>query len=414
MLKFDRFTLANGLRVIVHKDITGPLAAVNLIYDVGSKDENPQQTGFAHLFEHLMFGGSENIPKYDRALEAAGGKNNAFTSNDYTNYYITLPKSNIETAFWLESDRMNALAFTDKSLEVQKNVVIEEFKERYLNRPYGDIWLLLGPLAYKVHPYRWPVIGKDISHIENARMQNVKDFFYKFYAPNNAILTVAGNFETDYIKDLAQKWFGDIEKRHVPERNLPTEPKQTEMRTLSVERDVPYDAFFRTYHICSRRDPGFYAADLLSDILSGGESSRLSRGPVREKKLFTNLHAFLNGSIEEGLFVFAGHLVDGVSFEEAEASIQEEIDRLINEPISDYELQKLKNNTEAGLAFSQEGILNKAMTLANYELWAKAERLNREAENYNAVTAQDIQRAAQTIFRPENASVLYYKSNRKS
>lgn len=412
MINFDKFTLDNGLRVIVNKDTDSPIAAVNLIYNVGSKDEHPEKTGFAHLFEHLMFGGSANIPKFDRVLEEAGGKNNAFTSNDFTNYYDTLPKSNIETAFWLESDRMNALAFSDKSLEVQKNVVIEEFKERYLNRPYGDIWMLLRPLAYKVHPYQWPTIGKEISHIENADMQNVKDFFHKYYAPNNAVLSVSGNFETEYIRGLTEKWFGDIPRRKVPKRALPLEPLQTEARSLTVERDVPYDAFFKAYHIGRRNAPEFYATDFLSDILSNGESSRLSLGPVREKRLFTNLYGFHTDSIEEGLFVFAGHLTEGVSFEQAEAAIDEEIERLIKEPVSQYESEKLQNTIEANLAFAQEGVLNKAMALSSYELWDEAERINREADLYQAVTPEDIRRQAEVIFRKENASTLYYKSKR--
>ncbi|MEA2042446.1 MAG: pitrilysin family protein [Bacteroidota bacterium] len=413
MLEFERFELKNGLRVLFHQDKETPIAAVNLIYDVGAKDESPERTGFAHLFEHLMFGGSENVKKFDRELEQAGGKNNAFTSNDYTNYYDTLPKSNIETALWLESDRMKALAFTDKVLNVQKGVVIEEFKQSYLNQPYGDIWALMRSLAYKVHPYQWPTIGKEISHIEEASMQEVKDFFYRFYAPNNAILTIAGDFELSHVKELCQKWFGSIPRRDVPVRNLPVEPVQTKARRLTVERDVPYDAFFKAYHICKRSDPEFYATDIISDIFSGGESSVLTQVLVREKKLFTNLHAFLNGSLDNGLFVFAGHLVEGVGFKEAEEALMIEVERLKTELVSKRELQKVKNNVEANLAFSIDGILNKALILSNYELWTKAEVFNHEAENYNAVSREDILSRAQHIFRDENSSTLYYKSKRK-
>ena len=412
MLNFDRFELDNGLRVLVHQDKNTPIAAVNLIYDIGAKDESPDKTGFAHLFEHLMFGGSENVKKFDRELEQAGGKNNAFTSNDYTNYYDTLPKANIETALWLESDRMNALAFTEKVLKVQKGVVIEEYKQRYLNQPYGDIWLHLRPLAYKVHPYRWPTIGSDIAHIENADMQDVKDFFYKYYAPNNAILTVGGDFETDYVKDIVNKWFGSLPKRDVPVRNLPVEPKQTKARILTVERDVPYDALFKVYHICKRSDPEFYATDYISDIFSSGESSRLSKSLVREQKLFTDMQCFLSESIDAGLIVFAGHLVEGVTFEDAESSLQIEIEKIKTEEVSSFELQKVKNNIEARLAFSVDNILNKTMILSNYELWSKAEMFNREANNYNAVTEKDILEQAQKVFRPENSSTLYYKSKR--
>ncbi|MBE9491597.1 MAG: insulinase family protein, partial [Bacteroidetes bacterium] len=258
MIDFDKFELNNGLKVIVHQDTSTPIVAMNILYDVGARDEDPDKTGFAHLFEHLMFGGSENIPKYDVPLENAGGENNAFTNNDITNYYLTIPKQNMELAFWLESDRMLQLAFSEKSLEVQRNVVIEEFKQSYLNQPYGDIWLLLRPLAYKLHPYQWTTIGKDISHIENATRKDVKAFYRKFYNPNNAILTVAGDIEMKEIEKLAQKWFGSIESFPKHERNLPLEPKQLEQRHLRVKRNVPFDSIYKAYHMCKRTDEDYY------------------------------------------------------------------------------------------------------------------------------------------------------------
>src|SRR3954465_12587241 len=303
MVKFNRFTLDNGLRVIVHEDSSTPLACINILYNVGARDENPEQTGFAHLFEHLMFGGSINIDSYDEPLQLVGGENNAFTTNDINNYYLTLPSENLETGFWLESDRMLSLAFSDKSLEVQRSVVIEEFKQRYLNQPYGDVWLLLRPMVYKVHPYKWDTIGKEISHIENAKMDDVKNFFKRFYCPNNAIMVVAGNIDLEEVKQLSEKWFGPIPKGPENKRNLPVEPAQTEARSLTVERDVPVDAIYKTYHMCSRYDKEYYAVDLISDILSRGNSSRLHNALIKEKQLFGDIHAYVMGDFDKGLFV---------------------------------------------------------------------------------------------------------------
>ena len=312
MIKFKRFELENGLRIIVHQDKSTPLACLNILYDVGARDENPEQTGFAHLFEHLMFGGSVNIPSYDEPLQRVGGENNAFTTNDITNYYLTLPAENLETGFWLESDRMLSLAFSEKSLEVQRNVVIEEFKQRYLNQPYGDVWLLLRPMAYEVHPYLWDTIGKEISHIENAKIEDVKKFFAKFYCPNNAIMVVAGNVELDEVKRLAEKYFASIPKGPDNKRNLPIEPFQTEARSLTVERDVPVDAIYKAYHMCSRYDKEYYTIDLISDVLSQGNSSRLHNTLIKNKKLFSDLHAYVMGDFDKGLFVVSGKLSKGV------------------------------------------------------------------------------------------------------
>ncbi len=411
MIEFDKFTLDNGLKVIVHKDITTPIVAINLIYNVGARDESPEKTGFAHLFEHLMFGGSINIPNYDSPLQIVGGENNAFTNNDITNYYITLPKENIETGFWLESDRMLSLAFSEKSLEVQRNVVIEEFKQRYLNQPYGDDYLLLRPLAYKKHPYQWATIGKEISHIENAIMQDVKDFFYSHYAPNNAVLVVAGNVETDEIKKLSEKWFGDIEKREIAIRNLPKEPKQNEERTLTVEKDVPYHAIYKAYHMCNRLNVDYYVTDLLSDVLSNGESSRLYRHLVQDQKLFLELNAYIMGSNDEGLFIISGKINEGIDIEIAEKAIENEIEILINKGVSPKELQKVKNKAEASLIYSEVSILNRAMNLAMHEIIDKAENINLELDKYLKVSAIDIKRVAKEILKKENCSTLYYLSS---
>ena len=410
MINFERFELANGLRVIVHQDKTTPMVAFNVLYDVGARDEDSSKTGFAHLFEHLMFGGSTHIADYDEVVEKSGGQNNAFTSNDITNYYITLPKDNLEQAFRLESDRMLSLAFTPKSLEVQRQVVIEEFKQNYLNQPYGDIHLLLRPLAYKVHPYKWATIGKQVSHIEDATMDDVKSFFYKHYAPNNAILVVAGDVNLKEIKSLSTKWFSNIEARDVPKRNLPKEPRQEEARTLSVERDVPVDILYKVFHMCSRKDERYFATDLMSDVLSRGNSSRLYESLVMGQKLFSDIDAFIGGDLDAGLFYFGGKLSKGVSMEEAEAGINLEIEKLKTELVSDAELTKVKNKVISAHMFSELNVLNKAINLATSELLGDPNLVNMQLDLYNAVSSENIRAIAKDIFRSENSNTLYYNA----
>ncbi|MBN1338990.1 MAG: insulinase family protein [Bacteroidales bacterium] len=411
MIDFERFTLENGLKVIVHQDKTTPIAAINILYNVGSRDEDPEKTGFAHLFEHLMFGGSVNIPKYDTPLENAGGENNAFTNNDITSFYLTIPASNIELAFWLESDRMLGLAFNKKSLQVQKNVVTEEFRQVYLNQPYGDAWLLLRPMAYQVHPYRWNTIGKDISHIEKATMEDVILFYNRFYNPNNAILTVAGDFHPAEIKQLAERWFGHIPAGKKIYRELPTEPEQNEHRELSIHRDVPLDTLYKAYHMCNRMATDYYATDLLSDILSNGDSSRLYQNLVKGKRVFSEINAYITGDMDEGLFVITGKPVAGIDLKIAESALQEEIYKITSEPVNDKELQKVKNKIESSFEFSQMNVLNKAMNLAFFEHLGDAGWLNLEVGKYNSVTAQKIIEVACSILRQSNCSTLYYKSN---
>lgn len=412
MITYEKFQLANGLKVIYHQDKSTPLACINILYNVGARDEDPEKTGFAHLFEHLMFGGSINIPNYDEPLQMVGGENNAFTTNDITNYYLTLPSENLETGFWLESDRMLSLAFSDKSLEVQRNVVIEEFKQRYLNQPYGDVWLLLRPMAYKVHSYRWDTIGKEISHIENATMEDVKSFFKKFYCPNNAIMVVAGNVELETVKLLSEKWFGPIPKGPENKRNLTAEPKQTEARSLTVERDVPVDAIYKAYHMCSRYDKEYYACDLISDILSRGNSSRLHNALIKDKKMFSDLHAYVMGDFDKGLFVISGKLTKGVSMEEAEKGIEEELQKIKTQLVNADELTKVKNKMEASHEFGEVDVLNKATNLAVSELLGDAGMINQEVEKYLAVTAEQIMEQANLIFSVENCSTLYYKAKK--
>lgn len=408
MIEFDRFTLNNGLRVIVHRDASTPIVAMNILYNVGSRDEHPDRTGFAHLFEHLMFGGSENIPRYDEPLERVGGENNAFTNNDFTNYYLTVPGHNLETAFWLESDRMLNLAFSTKSFDVQRNVVVEEFRQNYLNQPYGDAWLLLRPLAYKVHPYRWAPIGINPSHIEEASMDEVRDFYERHYNPCNAIMVIAGDVENEKIRALSEKWFGVIYKGSLNQRNLPVEPQQTEARSLTVQRDVPYDAIYKAWHMCSRSDNGFFATDLISDVLSAGQSGRLNQQLVKKSRLFSEINAFISGDIEAGLFVVTGKLMKGVSMTDAESALQAEIDKICNEPVEESELQKVKNRVEAMMAFGEMRVLDKAMNLAYYELLGDAELVNTLVQKYASVTTAGILEEARKIFRNENCSTLYY------
>src|SRR6188508_1644970 len=364
MIRFEKFVLQNGLRVIVHQDTSTPMAVMNIMYDVGARDEDPERTGFAHLFEHLMFGGSINIPSYDTPLQMAGGENNAYTSNDITNYYIQLPAENLETAFWLESDRMLSLAFGEKSLDVQRKVVCEEFKEHYLNKPYGDVWHKMRELTYKVHPYRWMTIGKELSHIENAKLDDVKNFFFKHYRPNNAIMVVAGNVTVEKVKELAEKWFADIPAGEKYIRNLPQEPTQTEARKLEIKAEVPLDAFYKCWHIYPRNDKRYYIADLITEILSGGGSSRLYQSLVKEKKLFSNIECHHFGSSDAGLLAIEGKLVKGVSIGDAEAAVEEVLNGLKEKQVEETELQKVKNKTESMIVFEDMSVVNRANSLA--------------------------------------------------
>lgn len=410
MVHYDKFTLDNGLRVIFHKEELSPMVAVNTLYDVGARDEDENKTGFAHLFEHLMFGGSINIPEFDTPLQQAGGENNAFTSNDITNYYDVLPAQNLETALWLESDRMLSLAFTPKSLEVQRSVVIEEFKQRYLNQPYGDVWLQLRPLAYEIHPYKWATIGKEISHIEDATMDDVKGFFKKHYNPSNAILCIAGNFELDEVKKLVTKWYGDIPAGEKYNRSLESEPVQTSYREKTIERDVPTDAFYYAFHMPARTDKDFYASDLVSDILGRDKSSRLYVKLKKEKQLASSINAFITGSLDSGLLVISGKLNDGVSFDELDSALWPELKDLISNGIKKEELQKVLNKVRTSKEFEEQGMLNRAMALCYFELLGDAEMINGENEKYASITADMVKHAADKMLQKENCSLLKIKA----
>ncbi|MFN3841035.1 MAG: M16 family metallopeptidase [Cyclobacteriaceae bacterium] len=410
MITFSEFKLDNGLHVIVHEDPTVGIAVLNVLYDVGSRDERPDKTGFAHLFEHLMFGGSVNIPNYDEPLQLVGGENNAFTNTDITNYYLTVPASNIETGFWLESDRMLGLSFDPRVLEVQRKVVVEEFKQRYLNQPYGDVWLKLRPLAYRVHPYQWATIGKEPAHIEEATLEDVKDFFYTYYIPNNAVLVVAGNVTVNQVRQLSEKWFGPIPARDKKERRLPVEPAQNQKRVLEVEADVPASSLYMAWHMPGRFHPGFYAADLLSDILGRGESSRLYAKLVKEKELFTSLSSYVLGSVDPGLLVISGRLRSGISTRQGEEAIAAVINELITSGVDELELTKVKNQSETALEFDEVEVMNRAMSLAFASLSGDVNHVNLEKELVNKVVAEDIMNAAGAILREENLNVLHYHS----
>ena len=410
MIQFEKFQLDNGLKVLVHQDTSTPMAVVNVLYNVGAKDEDPNKTGFAHLFEHLMFGGSVNIPVYDEPLQRAGGENNAYTTNDLTNYYCQIPAENIETAFWLESDRMLSLAFSKKSLEVQRKVVCEEFKEHYINKPYGDAWHKMRSLAYTQHPYRWMTIGASLAHVEDATMEDVKDFFFQFYRPNNAILVVTGNVQTEQVKQLAQKWFGPIEAGKPYVRNLPKEPVQEKSRTMDVRADVPLDMLMMTWHMGGRFDEGYHATDLITEVLGGGTSARLYEQLIKVKQIFSSIDCYHFGTVDPGLLVIEGKLVKGISMAVAEKAVLEEIEKIKNEILDAKEVQKVINKTESVICFEDMSIMNRAHSLAYYELLGDADLMNKELSMYQKVTPTMIQHTAQEIFQENNRNTLYYYS----
>ncbi len=413
MISFSEFKLENGLHVIVHEDPTVQIAVMNILYDVGSRDEQEEKTGFAHLFEHLMFGGSVNIPNYDEPLQIVGGENNAFTNTDITNYYLTVPATNIETAFWLESDRMLSLSFDPNVLDVQRKVVVEEFKQRYFNQPYGDVWLKLRPLAYTRHSYKWATIGKEISHIENATDEDVKKFFFKHYVPSNAVLVVAGNITVEQVKELSKKWFEPIPAGIKPVRRLEAEPVQKSKRKSEVKENVPANALYKAYHMGGRFDRNYYAADLLSDVLSRGQSSRLYHTLVKEKEIFTSISSFVLGTIDPGLLVISGRIKDGISLEEAEAAVDAILYEVVEKGVTEAELNKVRNQAIATIEFGEIEVINRAMALAFAALSGNTNLVNTEKDLLSTVTTTDIQRAAREILREENSSVLYYRSARQ-
>ena len=412
MIQYQEFTLDNGLEVVVHEEQNTELAVVNLLYKVGSRDESPDKTGFAHLFEHLMFGGSVNVPSYDEPLQKVGADNNAYTTPDITNYYVTLPANNLETAFWLESDRMLSLSFDPKVLEVQRKVVIEEFKQRYLNQPYGDIWLKLRPLAYEKHPYNWATIGKEISHIEEATMEDVKAFFQKYYVPNNAILVVTGKVTMEQVKELCEKWFAPIPAGKEIARNYPAEGTHKGKKTLNVTAKVPTSALYKAYHIPARNHEDYYHLDMLSDILGRGKSSRLYETLVKKEEVFNSISCFLTGSADPGLFVISGKLTKNVTLEEAEEKVDMLVQDFLNSELKEEELTKVKNKAESSLVFSETELLNRATNLAYYKFLGDISLINTEVEKVKAVSASKIKELAGKFLVEENATVLYYQAEK--
>lgn len=406
--------LENGLTVLIHEDNSTPMVAVNVLYNVGARDESPEKTGFAHLFEHLMFGGSANIPDFDTPIQMAGGENNAFTNNDITNFYDILPAENLEISLWLESDRMMSLNFDEKVLDVQRKVVVEEFKETCLNEPYGDVWHHIADMAYKVHPYRWPTIGKVPKHVEDATLEDVRQFFYCYYRPNNAILAIAGNIRIEETRKLVEKWFGGIPAGEVPERKLPQEPPQKRLERRINEANVPVDAIYLAFHTPARSQPDYYVADLISDVLSNGSSSRLYRRLLKEQELFTSIDCYVTGSIDPGLLIVEGKPAEGVSLDDASAAIWKELELLKAAPIPEQELQKLKNKMESALVFSELNVLNKAINLSFFELLGDANLINEEADFYQKASTADLHRVANEILTEDNCSELYYRAKKRA
>ena len=412
MIEYKKKILANGLTVVVNRDPVSKLAAVNILYKVGARNENPERTGFAHLFEHLMFRGTRRIPNFDLPVQMACGDNNAFTNNDYTDFYITLPKDNVETALWLESDRMEGLDITPEKLETEKRVVIEEFRQRYLNQPYGDQPMLLRALAYKVHPYRWATIGLTPDHIAGATLDDVQAFYRTHYHPSNAILSISADFDEERMLDLAEKWFAPLADRTVASQPIPREPDQEAPRREEVERNVPATTLSMAFHMGSRTSQDFYTADLVSDLLSGGDSSRLYKHMVQEQRLLASVNAYISGDIDPGLFVFTGQLLPGTAPEQAEAAFRAEIEALQSIPASDYEVEKVKNKFEANTLFGELNVMNKAMNLGFYEMLGDLPLVNGEVAAYRAVTTGDILTFSRRTFRPENCSTLIYKAKK--
>lgn len=409
MITYKRFTLANGLRVLVHQDISTPMVAVNVCYCIGSRDESPDKTGFAHLFEHLMFGGTNAAPDFDDPLQMAGGENNAFTNNDITNFYDIIPAENLEVALWLESDRMTNLLIQEDTLEIQRKVVVEEFKETCLNEPYGDLWHHLSALAYKVHPYSWPTIGKKPEHIANASLDDVQDFYQTYYSPNNAVLVIAGNVEFDTAKELVEKWFNPIPMGQPIERKWLQEPQQKEIQKKTLHTNVPAEALYFAFHIPNRTDKDFYGVDLLSDILCNGPSSRLYQRLLKDQELFSFIDCYISGTIDPGLLIIEAKPIAGVSLEQARTAIWEELEELKNKSLENRELEKVQNKVVSNLLFSEVSVLNKAINLAFFEVLGNAELINKEADLYRQVTQNDIQQLAQEVFKEENCSEIYYK-----
>lgn len=412
MINYHRRVLSNGLTLLLHQDSSTPLVAINTIYRVGAKDENPEKTGFAHLFEHLMFGGTTEVPDYDAPIQMCSGENNAFTNNDYTNYYIVLPKDNLEVALYIEADRMVNLNINSRSLALQQKVVEEEYKERYVNRPYGDLWSLIRPMVYKKHPYRWSTIGSDIAHVRDASLDDVKLFYDRFYTPQNAILAIAGDLDIDATVEVVERIYGSIKKGEIIEKLPITEPQQSEKRELDVVRDVPSSMVYIVYHMGNRVSREFAICDIISDLLSGGSSSRMYQNLIKNERAFSAVNAYITGDVEEGMFIVCGTLLPETLIERAEELLLSQLEPIIEGNIDDYELEKVKNKFEVNTIFGELNVMNKAMNLCYYEMIGDITLINREIDNFRSITKEEISTAAKRIFRAENSSILRYKSSK--
>lgn len=408
MIAYERHKLDNGLTLITHEDRTTPLVTVNILYGVGARDEDPSRTGFAHLFEHLMFGGTQAVPDYDRVVNGMGGESNAFTNSDYTNYYLTVPAEHLEAALRLEADRMGGLDISQRALEVQQRVVTEEYRQRYVNQPYGDSWMLLRPLCYRVHPYRWCTIGADIRHVQEATLDDVRAFFARYYGPANAIVAVAGNLDGGRTLEWVERYFGGLESTNIPRASLPIEPEPTEPHILTVDREVPSDALYKAFLMCDRHSPDFYAFDILSDILSNGDSSRFHQHLVNQRRLFSEVDAYITGDEGQGLFVVSGKLCEGVSMKAAEQAVDEELLRISTEPIDAYELEKVVNKFESTFLFSQYKAADRAQNLCYYEWLGDINLVNHEPDHYRELTTSQVRSVAGRCFAPHRSNVLYY------
>lgn len=411
MIDFKKYTLDNGLRLLVHPDASTPMVTVCLTYDVGTRDEDPERTGFAHLFEHLMFGGSKHAPNFDDYIQNAGGENNAMTNQDMTIYYDMLPVENLEVALWLEADRMANLNLTKKALNKERKVVVEEFKETSIEEPYGDIWHHIGPLVYTVHPYSVPTIGKTFKHIEDATLEEVAAFYRKFYCPNNAILSICGKVEAEEVFEKVNKWFGQIPAAAPNLRNLPKEPMQTERRELWVKAAVEAPAIYFVFHAAERMHPDYYLDEILSDVLGDGDASLLFKKMVKELQLFSEVDAYITGTLDTGLFVLEGKLAEGHNFEEAEAAFWNILNILKENPLSEKDLQRQQNRIEHNLEFAEVTSFHKAVSLGYYELLGDANWINEEGARYRSITVEGIQNRAQALFQPHKVSVVYYQPN---
>ena len=412
MITYDKHTLQNGLTVIANHDRASRMAAVNILYKVGARNERPERTGLAHLFEHLMFRGTVAIPDFDTPVQMACGDNNAFTNNDYTDFYITLPVANIETALWLESDRMTGLNLSSEAIEIEKRVVIEEFRQRYFNQPYGDLNMLLRDMVYTTHPYRWATIGLTPDHIEQASAEEIRDFYRRFYHPSNAILSVSADIEPERVFELAEKWFGGIEDTRYTIPAIEPEPEQNAARRLEVERDVPATTITIAFQMGNRLSRDFFLGDMTSDLLAGGDSARLYERLIKQKRLFASTNAYISGDVDRGMFVFTGQLLPSTSEAEAEAAIWEEIADLQRGNITAYELEKVKNKFEANTLFGELNVMNKAMNLGYYEMIGDLGLINREVDIYRSLSADDVASFSARTFRPENSSTLIYRTKR--